>query len=68
MDTTPLGMQFSEFDTDHDGKINAQQAHELLKLLGKNVYQGTVNNVLITLSLGYRYDELRQRRFFPNDL
>ena len=47
MDTTPLGMQFSEFDTDQDGKITAQEAHDLLKLLGKNVYQGTVNNVNI---------------------
>ena len=45
MDTSPLGMQFAEFDTDHDGKITAQEAHELMKLLGKNLYQGTINNV-----------------------
>ena len=45
MDSTPLGMQFLEFDTDKDGKITAGEAHDLMKLLGKNVYPGTVNNV-----------------------
>ena len=45
MDNTPLGMQFLEFDTDKDGKITAGEAHDLMKLLGKNVYPGTVNNV-----------------------
>lgn len=46
MDTSPLGMQFQEFDADHDGLINATEAHDLLKLLGKNIYMGSVQNVL----------------------
>lgn len=51
MDTTPLGMQFKEFDTDHDGRITGNEAHELLKLLDKNIYLGTVQYVWV---IGYR--------------
>lgn len=45
---TPLGMQFNEFDTDKDGRLNDSEAYQLLKMLGKNVYQGTVRQVIIT--------------------
>ena len=44
---TPLGMQFNEFDTDKDGRLNDSEAYQLLKMLGKNVYQGTVRQVII---------------------
>ena len=45
---SPLGMQFNEFDADKDGRLNDAEAYQLLKLLGKNVYQGTVRQVIIT--------------------
>ncbi len=44
---SPLEAQFNEFDTDKDGKIDDTQTYELLKLLGKNVYSGTVRQVYI---------------------
>ena len=47
MDSSPLGMQFQEFDTDNDGLINGAEAHQLMKLLGKNIYVGSIQNVTI---------------------
>lgn len=44
---TPLFEEFNAKDADKDGKIDDQQAYELLKLLGKNVYSGTVRQVSI---------------------
>lgn len=36
---------FNEHDTDHDGKITADQAYNLLKALNVNNYKGTVHKV-----------------------
>lgn len=43
---SPLAMQFNEFDTDGDGRINDNQTYELMKVLGKNVYIGSVRQVI----------------------
>lgn len=44
-DSSPLAMQFREFDTDGDNKLNPDEVYELLKLLGKNIYKGSVSSV-----------------------
>ena len=55
---SPLGMQFAEFDTDEDGRINDNQTYELLKALGKNVYIGSVRQVIVRIKVGHQTFEL----------
>ena len=40
-----ISVLFNERDTDHDGRINADQAYDLLKALNVNNYKGTVQKV-----------------------
>jgi Ca2+-binding EF-hand superfamily protein len=49
---SPLAMQFNEFDTDGDGRINDNQTYELMKVLGKNVYIGSVRQVIFLSNTG----------------
>lgn len=44
-DNSPLAMQFKEFDDDADNKLTPDQVYELLKLIGKNIYKGSVSSV-----------------------
>ena len=53
MDKSPLELQFDEADADQDGKIDKNEASELMKLLGKNVYPGSVQRVRSFTCLGY---------------
>jgi hypothetical protein len=46
-ENSPLSMQFKEFDSDGDGKLTADEVYELLKVLGKNIYKGSVTRVHI---------------------
>lgn len=40
-----LMQQFQQFDNDKDGKISGEEAYELLKMLGKNIYKGSILDV-----------------------
>lgn len=61
-DNSPLAMQFKEFDDDGDNKLNSDQVYELLKVLGKNIYKGSVTSVPIRFYLGCQNAELCRRR------
>jgi Ca2+-binding EF-hand superfamily protein len=60
-DQSPLAMQFKEFDTDGDGKLNPDEVYELLKLLGKNIYKGSVTSVNNLAIIGSLFDQLSRR-------
>ena len=45
-DSSPLAMQFKELDSDGDNKLTVDEVHELLKLLGKNIYKGSITSVI----------------------
>lgn len=57
-DNSPLAMQFKEFDDDADNKLTPDQVYELLKLIGKNIYKGSVSSVQYANNLGCQNVEL----------
>lgn len=56
--SSPLAMQFKEFDADGDNKLSPAEVYELLKLLGKNIYMGSVSSVHHICNLGCQDAEL----------
>ncbi len=51
-DSSPLAMQFKELDTDGDNKLTVDEVHELFKLLGKNIYKGSITSVIMLIYSG----------------
>jgi Ca2+-binding EF-hand superfamily protein len=51
-ESSPLAMQFKELDDDNDNKLNVDQVYELLKVLGKNIYKGSVTSVIYITNIG----------------
>lgn len=51
-ESSPLAMQFKQLDADGDGKLTVDETYQLLKLVGKNIYKGSVTSVIFYFYVG----------------